>query len=364
MKLTVCIDDVVATLVGDHVLIKEPLCLLIDGFCIHVHSNSDELLDTLRHYFGAMCVDLIKSDIEIIAVQRDALELDIDFVDWLRESHKMDRKDSYVDFDGVRVLRKVRTGMVFLQSESYRIATGPCVANENQVINFINAQYMNWLQHQDWLICHAAALVHNGRTYAFAGFSGGGKSTQMLHLLNAENTAYMTNDRLFIRREKNFTNAAGIPKLPRINPGTIVHNSKLNGLISVQQKKEFLTMPQQDLWELEDKYDVFVDEIYGPDRIVLSAPLEALIILNWQQGNEQPMSIEKVDIAERRDLLPAVMKSPGPFYQRMDGSFSQDSRVPQEQNYIDALQNNTVYEVKGKADFVGLTDYFTTNIFC
>jgi len=364
LKLTICIDDVVATLVGDHVLIKEPLCLSIDGFCIHVYSNSNELLDTLRHYFGAMCVDWIKSDIEIIAVQRDALELGIDFLDWVRESHKMDRKDSYVDFDGVRLLRKVRTGMVFLQSKSYRIATGPCVENENQVINFINAQYMNWLQHQDWLICHAAALVHNGQAYAFAGFSGGGKSTQMLHLLNAENTAYMTNDRLFIRRDDNITSAAGIPKLPRINPGTIVYNPKLNGLISEQQKNAFLAMSQQDLWELEDKHDVFIDEIYGPDRIVLSAPLAGLVILNWKQGSEQLMSVEKVDLADRHDLLPAVMKSPGPFYQRLDGSFSHDSRVPLEQAYIDALEKNIVYEVKGKADFDALTDYFTTNIFC
>jgi len=366
MKLaqTDYINDVSDTLLDSHVLIKEPLCLTIEGFSFQVRSNSIELLDKLRCYFAGMCTATTQRGVEIIAIERDAADLAINFTDWSREPGKTGRKDSYVDFSGARLLRKVRTGMLFLQSASHRIAAGPCLANENQVINFINAQYMNWLQQQGWLICHAAGLVHNDKAYAIAGFSGGGKSTQMLHLLNGENTAYMTNDRLFVRAEDGFTKATGIPKLPRVNPGTIVHNPKLHELISEQQKSALLSMPQQELWELEHKYDVFIDKIYGPDRIVFSAPLAALIILNWRHDSQQPMSVEKIKLADRRDLLHAVMKSPGPFYQYPDGRFYQDSTALEEQAYIEALGNNAVYEVRGKVDFEGLTRYFNKEIFC
>ena len=86
-----------------------------------------------------------------------------EFIDWAREPGKTGRKDSYLDLDGGRLVRKVRTGMVFLQSAGERIAAGPCLRYDNQVINFINAQYMNWLQNQGWLICHASGLVTGGR---------------------------------------------------------------------------------------------------------------------------------------------------------------------------------------------------------
>ena len=74
--------------------------------------------------------------------------------------------------------------MTFLQSQQYRVATGKCVENDNQIVNFIINQYMNLLQQQGWLICHAAALSNNNGAIAFSGFSGGGKSTAMLHLLS------------------------------------------------------------------------------------------------------------------------------------------------------------------------------------
>ena len=137
--------------------------------------------------------------------------MSLNFIDWAREPGKTGRKDSYVDLLGGRLLRKVRTGMVFLQSDTWRIAAGPCEANDNQVINFINAQYMNDLQRHDWLICHAAGLVRGERAVAIAGFSGGGKSTVMLRAMEHPSLDYLTNDRLFIRGDEQGVQAAGIP---------------------------------------------------------------------------------------------------------------------------------------------------------
>jgi len=322
------------------------------GACrLRIHSNSKPLLEHLAHYFAHVATSPGEADIEIIAIERDEPQLAIDFIDWKREPGKTGRKDSYADFPDARLVRKVRTGMLFLQSTGYRIAAGACLRHDNQVINFINAQYMNWLQQRGWLICHAAGLVNNGRTLGLAGFSGGGKSTLMLRLLDQPDNRYLSNDRLFIRREGEQVQAAGIPKLPRINPGTIVHNPRLHALIDAAERERLLALPPQQLWDLEDKYDVMMNEVYGPGKIAQDAPLQAFLVLNWQRDSSEPARLQRVDLAQRRELLGAIMKSPGPFLQRSDGSFLQDDEPLAQQPYLEALRGIPVYEASGGVDF-------------
>ncbi len=246
---------------------------------------------------------------------------------------------------------KVRTGMLFLQSENHRMAVGPCRQYDNQVINFVNAQYMNWLQQRDYLICHAAALVHGGSALGIAGFSGGGKSTLMLRLLDRDSVAYLTNDRLFIRAEEAGVEALGIAKLPRINPGTIVHNPRLQDLIPADERARLLALPAEELWHLEDKYDVDVARVYGPERILQQAPLGGFVVINWQRDSREPVRVEQVDLQQRSELLGAIMKSPGPFYQYADGSFFQDTTELEAQPYLRVLSDVPVYEVSGGVDF-------------
>ncbi len=254
----------VSALRAEAPLCADELYLALGECTLRLRSNSTELLTLLADYFSHVVCEPLAHDIEVIAIERDAPELDIEFIDWKREPGKTGRKDSYAELPGARLVRKVRTGMVFLQSERQRIAAGPCLKYNNQVINFINSQYMNWLQNRGWLICHAAGLVYRDKCLGIAGFSGGGKSTLMLHLMDDDEVAYLSNDRLFVHAGSGQVLARGIPKLPRINPGTIVHNKKLQGLIPAQQRKALLQLPAAELWELEDKYDVHVDRIYGP----------------------------------------------------------------------------------------------------
>jgi hypothetical protein len=61
--------------------------------------------------------------------------------------------------------------------------------------------------------------------------------------------------------------------------------------------------------------------------------------------------VTEVDITQRHELLAALMKSPGPFYQYADGSFHSDTAEFDEEAYIKALHGVTVYEVTGKTDF-------------
>ena len=43
----------------------------------------------------------------------------------------------------------------------------------------------------------------------------------------------------------------------------------------LSQKSRCLLASQEELWELEDKYDVDIDALYGPGRIVLEHELNA-----------------------------------------------------------------------------------------
>jgi len=342
---------------GDAVLTSTALHLGLGNCSLRLRSNSTALIDSLRDYFSHVVIAPCDPDIEIVAVERDPPELGVAFADWQREPGKTGRKDSYLDLDGARLVRKVRTGMVFLQSMDDRIAAGPCLRYDNQVINFINAQYMNWLQNRGWLICHASGLVRGGRCLAIAGLSGGGKSTLMLRMMDHPGVSYLTNDRLFIRRHDGCTEAVGIPKLPRINPGTIVHNPALHGLLTAQQRAAFLAMPPAQLWTLEDKYDVHVERIYGPGRISARATLSAFLVLNWERGSDQPLRVERVDLAERPELLSAIMKSPGPFYQFADGRFFDDRMTLDQAPYLQNLDAIDIFEASGGVDFEALSQH-------
>jgi HprK-related kinase B len=346
-----------AALRGNAVLIPDALHLGLGDCTLRLRSNSAALIEGLSDYFGHVSTAPRDPDIEIIAIERDAPELDVTLTDWQQEPGKTRRKDSYLDLDGARLVRKVRTGMVFLHGMADSIAAGPCLHYENQVINFINAQYMNWLQNRDWLICHASGLVRDGRCLAMAGLSGGGKSTLMLRMMDTPGVSYLTNDRLFIRSGAGATEAVGIPKLPRINPGTIVHNPALHGLLTTAQRDAYLAMPTDQLWPLEDKYDVHIDRVYGPGRISGQAALSAFLVLNWERGTDKSLKVERVNLDERRDLLAAIMKSPGPFYQFTDGRFFDDSMALDQAAYLKSLAGIKIFEASGGVNFDALSQH-------
>lgn len=321
------------------------------GYALRIRSNSDALLALMKDYFRHVLSDKDYADTELIAYERAIVDTGQAFIDWQREPGKTGRKDAYVDVTGGRVVLKIRTGMVFLQSQTHVIAAGSCLENDNQVINFIVSQYMNHLQRQGWMICHAAGLVRDGRALGMAGFSGGGKSTLMLHMLAEEGVSFLTNDRLFVHQEAGGTVAAGIPKLPRINPGTVINNPVLIDLISSARREELFQMKEQELWELEEKHDVDVATLYGEGKMSFQAPLSCFLILNWSRDDEHETCVDEIDLSARMDLLAAIMKSPGPIYQMTDGSMFSDGTPFDQAAYIEAMRGVLFYEVTGKVDF-------------
>ena len=198
--------------------------------------------------------------------------------------------------------------------------------------------------------------VSPGQVVAVVGPSGGGKSTRMLHMLERDHTAFLSNDRVFIRQADNALQMRGIAKLPRINPGTLLNNPRLHVLATPQQLQDWEALASDELWHLEEKYDVPVRRVYGADRIHLAGPLTSLLILNWQRDSDTAPILERVDIEQRTELLGAVMKSPGPFYQYADGRFFSDGTPFDENAYLEVLAGTPVYEVTGGIDFEAVAD--------
>jgi HprK-related kinase B len=176
---------------------------------------------------------------------------------------------------------------------------------------------------------------------ALAGFAGAGKSTLALHLMS-QGSNFVSNDRLLLLPDGRML---GVPKLPRINPGTALTNPDLARVIPEGQRAAFSELDPDELWTLEHKFDVPIHECFGPGRFTLSSPLCGLVILNWRR-NGLALQFRDVDLRTRTDLLPAVRKDPGLFFLN-DGRPLDHS----EERYLERLSGTRVVEITGGVDF-------------
>jgi HprK-related kinase B len=322
------------------------IALEFDHLVVGVRSNSRDLIDALNTYFtGFSRADDRPADIEVLAVERPLLVLDLDWRIHEPEPGKGRVKEEYVDLPDGRVVKKTKTGMIFAFGNGHNLAVGPCLENDNQVINFINNRLLEWRLRQGDLLAHAAAVLYEGKGLSLCGFSGAGKSTLALHLMSL-GTTFVSNDRLTVEDRGDHIHMHGVPKLPRINPGTALNNPDLIQVIPEEEKQEFADLTEDEIWTLEHKYDASIEECFGPDRFQLSGPMDAMVILNWKRG-AGPHDLHAVDINQRADLLPAVMKSPGVFYSPSEPEPKHDPA-----QYQAILSRVTVFEISGGVDFL------------
>lgn len=323
------------------------LTLRFPGCVIELRSDSPALVAALHHYFRPFATDQGNCpDIQITAIESPPPELGLPYTAKAPDPGKSKIKEEFVDFHDGRVVRKRLTGMVFVFGAADNLAAGPCLANSNQVVNFVNNRFIAWQLERGCLLGHAAAVQQHSRGLAIAGISGAGKSTLALHMMSG-GTHFTSNDRLLVRRAGQAGLAmCGVAKLPRINPGTALNNPNLTSVIPVENIEHFATLSPKELWTLEHKYDVFLDECFGKEQFILEGPLDGLVILNWRH-NGGATSCRVVDIKQRYDLLPAFMKSPGLFYIPRDG---QPSTLSVE-DYAALLKHATVLEFTGGVDF-------------
>lgn len=315
---------------------------------------AEPLHSVLHRYYAPALAGAGQADAVVEVLDGQTPDAEFEWLNWAREPGKTGRKDAIHDLEDGRLVHKIRTGVTFLQSEDAAIAFGPCADHPNQVVNFVNSQFLNISLRRGWQICHAAAVTGSGRTLAVAGLSGGGKSTTVLRLMELSQLSFVTNDRLLVRGGRPYPDCLGIPKEPRINPGTILHNPRLHGLLNEERRAELSRMPQQELWQLEEKHDLVVADVFGADRVRYEAELTDFWVLNWRREDKRPTTLVEVDLADRPDLLGAIMKSAGPFYQKPDGRFLRDDEPCIAVDYLKALSGVHVREVTGRIDFDAL----------
>jgi len=337
--------------VGAGHAVEHRIAIACGGCTVALNSNSAPLIANLEDYFQAFPAKPdAPADIHITALQMPEPDLGLDYRDWPREAGKTGRKDSYVDLTDGRALRKAKTGMQYLIGDSEKTIFGDCLKNDNQVVNFVIAQQIGWLMKRGWVLCHAAAVAMHGRGVAISAFSGGGKSTLALHLMN-QGLDFVSNDRTLISASGSAPQMHGVPKHPRINPGTILNNHALRGLLTDADAERLGGLSKSALWALEEKYDARIDTLFGAGRFRLDATLDAMMILNWSHTSASPTAIHEVDIAARPDLLAAVMKAPGPFFEPEGTATPVGIVHPETADYIPVLSKVPVFEATGRTDF-------------
>ncbi|MCB9919828.1 MAG: HprK-related kinase B [Planctomycetes bacterium] len=356
------IEELAARFVDERTLIGS-LLVEVGDVRVRVRTDRESLADELRSYFAPWWKDdgVVRENdddvIDVVAIEADPLALDHDFTDWPRDPGKVGRKEAIVDLDGGRIVKKVRTGMHFLIGPRTKVAIGPCAANSNQIINFVNAQVLGHYYGRGHALCHASGVVmEDGRGIAISGFSGGGKSTLALWLVG-DGSRFVSNDRVLIDASRDRARMLGVPKLPRINPGTLLSNPALSGILPAERVEALRRLPTSELWDLEEKYDVNIDRCFGEGRIQSAAPLDAFLILSWDRRSTDPMSIRHVDLAARRELIAAIRKPPGPFWLDAEGNAPAAPIEPNDESYLEALANVTVYEATGRVDFEAAREY-------
>lgn len=338
-------DGALADLLGNGA--SHAVRLDVSGCLIDVVTSEERLRQTLAHYFRELVVprDTASAEFVIVAVEGPVADLDVDWTVKEPEPGKTKIKEEWVDLPDGRVVRKRLTGMVFAFGGDLHFAYGPCFDNDNQVINFINNRYMQWRLQQGYVLVHAGAVGHGGRCLAVCGPSGAGKSTAALGLVG-DGLDFVSNDRLLMRLEGNGdVTVHGIPKHPRVNPGTIISQPGLGHMIPADEQDRLRALPQDELRVLEDKYDVLIDDFVGPGRFRMQGTLEALVIVNWTDEGE-PTATE-IDLDERREVLPLIVKSPGLFYEPEAGVTLDLS----DDRYVETLAGARVLEITGQRDF-------------
>ena len=342
---------------------SETIRLHFADLSVIVHSNEAMLLAGIADYYRSYlkAEAHTTTSLNVYVMEQSAVGDELEWLEVPREAGKQGRKEGFLDVAGGRWIKKFKTGMTFLQRPDHTVAVGPCSSNLAQIVNFINNQFLNHYLRQGFTLGHASAFCVNGEVTAIAAGSGGGKSTLMLRCLENPERDFLTNDRLLLKntgpkktelkKTEQGTQTIGLAKLPRVNPGTLLHAERLRHILPEDRQQALRQMPQSELWSLEEKYDVQIEDEYGPNRIRLAGNLSRLIMLDWSLDSAEPTQLEPVDLSSQPEAIEGLRKRPGPFYQDKSGAFADLNAIDSVEHYCSELANVKVYRLTGRIDF-------------
>jgi HprK-related kinase B len=176
--------------------------------------------------------------------------------------------------------------LITLQGMDARIV-GDIDKNLNQVVNLVGTLFGRSLVETGYAMVHASAVVRSGTDEAsiFLGNSGSGKSSLALQLIERGGYDFLSNDRVLLRVHGDSVHAVGLPKKPRVNPGTLLASKSLSKLLSARKRPLYEQLGVEELWNVEDKTDVDVGRALGAGER-LDGQLVRAYSLAWRPSGE------------------------------------------------------------------------------
>jgi HprK-related kinase B len=318
---------------------------------VRVLTNDADVWAGLRSYFGRHVTDADALPAAVVRLVQGPLDPGGEFVDVARGAGKK-VKEAVQEVSGARYVLKRTTGVLMGLWPGHAFAAGELRANLNQAINLVNACFAEAVLREGHVLLHASAVSWNRRVAALAGPPGAGKSTSALRLIE-DGYRFVTNDRLLVRPQPRAVEALGYPKMPRVNPGTLLHHPRLVSLLSDEDRERLAGLSPDALWDLEEKRDVDLEAIYGPGTVELSGDLHALVLLKWRRGG-RGLATRRLEAAEALSNLPLFYKDLGAF--DSDRPARASVQVERLGRFAELLGRVSVVEVTGAPDFGALTD--------
>jgi HprK-related kinase B len=328
------------------------LALQIGDVPIAVHSDSPRVAAKVRDYFSPYLVAEVPAGAAAVHLVMgepvyDAARLK----DVPRRMREQGVKEAFYDSGGVRIVVKRRTGVTMYVTGPEHYVAGDLIRNFNQVVNLVMTVYAKAMLRAGYVMLHSSAILGAGGGVAFASASGFGKSTIALALVE-RHQHLVTNDRLFVRPaagEKGAVEMVGVPKKPRVNPGTLLRIRSLSPLVTDEERAQYGSMPPAELWAVEQKHDVDVDALYGPGTMRLAGRLRAIFLLRWSPL-DRGWNVKTLPVDERSGALEPLIKTAGVY------DVSPPPPADQQRTLRAVADVLPVYEVRGRADVDRLAD--------
>ena len=351
---------------------EHTLALQIGGVPIAVDADAPRVAARVRDYFAPYLTAAVPHGAAAVHLVMGEPVYDAERLrDVPRRLREQGVKEAFYDAGGVRIVVKRRTGVTMYVAGPDHYVAGDLIRNFNQVVNLVMTVYAKAMLRAGYVMLHASAILGAGGGVAFASASGLGKSTIALALVE-RHQHLVTNDRLFVRLMPDGGAAAadaavrpapdgavrpapdgvemvGVPKKPRVNPGTLLKIPSLAPLVTDEERAQYGTMPPEELWAVEQKHDVDVDALYGPGTTRLSGPLRAIFLLRWSPL-DRGWNVRTLPVEERGPALEPLLKTAGVY------DVSPPPAAEQQRALRAVAGALAVYDVRGWADVDRLAD--------